>query len=167
MQVPSFTWAHQRLHWGHQTLAWSLTSPPQGPPPPRIVLYVYVLSILTMMVWIVHRHNNDDLNLVNPDVKPPDVHLCILTPRICHLKLPNKLLMIMMMMVMMMTMIMISRSWWSIYQIPGQHVNYPIQSWLKIIRFKKYRQDCKLDVKVVFPPNCFRIDMGPASTNFD
>ena len=63
-----------------------------------------------MMVWIVHRHNNDDLNLVNPDVKPPDVHLCILTPRICHLKLPNKLLMIMkimmMMMVMMMTMIM-------------------------------------------------------------
>ena len=46
-----------------------------------------------MMIIIVHRHNNDDLNLVNPDVKPADVHLCILTPRICHLKLPNKLLM--------------------------------------------------------------------------
>ena len=67
-----------------------------------------------MMIIIVHRHNNDDLNLVNPDVKPADVHLCILTPRICHLKLPNKLLiMVMMTMVMMMTMIMmimISRS---------------------------------------------------------
>ena len=71
-----------------------------------------------MMIIIVHRHNNDDPNLVNPDVEPPDVHLCILTPRICHLKLPNKLLMIMTMimmvmmtMMMMMTMIiMISRS---------------------------------------------------------
>ena len=63
-----------------------------------------------MMIIIVHRHNNDDPNLVNPDVKPPDVHLCILTPRICHLKLPNKLLMIMMIMMMtmmtMMTMMM-------------------------------------------------------------
>ena len=65
-----------------------------------------------MMITIVHRHYNDDPNLVNPDVKPPDVHLCILTPRICHLKLPNKLLITMMMiMMMMMTMIiMISRS---------------------------------------------------------
>ena len=72
---------------------------------------IYVLSILTMMIIIVHRHNNDDLNLVNPDVKPADVHLCILTPRICHLKLPNKLLMIMMMIMTMMTMIIIiSRS---------------------------------------------------------
>ena len=56
-----------------------------------------------MMIIIVHHHNNDDPNLINPDVKPADVHLCILTPRICHLKLPNKLLMIMM---MIMTMIM-------------------------------------------------------------
>ena len=64
-----------------------------------------------MMIIIVHRHNNDDPNLVNPDVEPPDVHLCILTPRICHLKLPNKLLMIMMMIMTMMTMIIIiSRS---------------------------------------------------------
>ena len=60
-----------------------------------------------MMIIIVHRHNNDDLNLVNPDVKPPDVHLCILTPRICHLKLPNKLLMIMTMIMMVMMTIYI------------------------------------------------------------